>query len=98
LREQVITPRLSGRGGGAPGRSRSGDIVQRPARRERGRAATARTQGGDGHLRRALVYFPQFVKLLFALALGVLLYMGYRAAASASFFQARTLDVSGVSR
>jgi cell division septal protein FtsQ len=71
-------------------------MVQRPAKRERGRAS-ARPQGG-GALRKALAYFPLIAKLTLAIALGVLLYLGYRAAASASFFQARNLDVGGVSR
>jgi cell division protein FtsQ len=97
LREQVITPRMSGRGTGAGGRaSRSGEMVQRPAKRERGRAP-ARSQGGSA-LHMALAYFPFVAKITVAVALGVLLFLGYRAAANASFFQARSLDISGVSR
>jgi cell division septal protein FtsQ len=97
LREQVITPRMSGRGGGAGGRApRSGEMVQRPAKRERGRAP-ARAQGGST-LRKALAYFPLVAKFTVAFALGVLLFLGYRAAANASFFQARSLDINGVSR
>jgi cell division septal protein FtsQ len=97
VREQVITPRMSGRGGGAGGRApRSGEMVQRPAKRERGRAP-ARAQGGS-NVRRALAYFPLVAKITLAVALGVLLFLGYRAAANASFFQARSLDISGVSR
>ena len=96
MREQVITPRMSGRGAGAGGRAtRSGEMVQRPAKRERGRAP-ARAQGGA--LRRALAYFPIVFKITLAVAFGVLLFLGYRAAANASFFQARSLDISGVSR
>lgn len=99
MREQVITPRLSGRGGGGGGgrAPRSGEIVQRPARREKGGRAPARSQGG-GKLRQALAYFPLIARMTVAVALGVLLFMGYRAAANASFFQARRLDVGGVSR
>jgi cell division septal protein FtsQ len=99
VREQVITPRLSGRGGdGGGGRApRSGEIVQRPARREKGGRAPARSQGG-GKLRQALAYFPLIARITVAVALGALLFMGYRAAANASFFQARKLDVGGVSR
>ena len=95
MREQVITPRMSGRGGGAGGRApRSGEMVQRPAKRERG---PARAQGGST-VRKALAYFPVIAKLTLAVAVGVLLFLGYRAAANASFFQARSLDISGVSR
>jgi cell division protein FtsQ len=71
-------------------------MVQRPAKRERGRAA-ARAQG-DGNLHKALAHFPSIARITLALALGVVLFMGYRAAANASFFQARSLDISGVSR
>jgi cell division protein FtsQ len=90
---------MSGRGGGgAGGRApRSGEIVQRPVKRERGRAA-ARSQGSSNALRKALAYFPIIARITLAVALGALLFMGYRAAASASFFQARSLDISGVSR
>ncbi len=107
MREQVITPRLQGRGAAAPsagGRARSADIVQRPARRERGgraaasSSARAQGKGGKSSLRRALAYFPLVAKLTLAVVLGVLLFMGYRAAASASFFQVRNLDVSGAQR
>jgi cell division protein FtsQ len=71
-------------------------MVQRPAKRERGRAP-ARAQGG-GALRKALAYFPLVAKITLAVALGVLLFLGYRAAANASFFQARNLDIGSVSR
>lgn len=97
MREQVITPRMSGRSGGAS-RTRAGEIVQRPARRERSTSAASSTRVKGGGLRGALAYFPLIAKVTLALMLGVLLFLGYRAAASASFFQARSLDVSGVSR
>jgi cell division protein FtsQ len=71
-------------------------MVQRPAKRERGRAP-ARAQGGSA-LGKALAYFPLIAKLTLAVALGILLFLGYRAAANASFFQARSLDIGGVSR
>ena len=93
MREQVITPR-AGRGAAA-GRGRAGEIVQRPARRERASSASrAKSQGW----RKALAYLPLAGKLAAAVTLGVLLFAGYRAAASASFFQVRNLDVSGAAR
>ena len=91
MREQVITPRASGRNA-LPGKARSGGVVQRPARRERGGG----TRGGT--LRAVLAYMPLVARLTLALIAGVLIFAGYRAAASASFFQARNLDVSGTSR
>lgn len=100
MKEQVITPRMSGRSGGVgAARSRAGgEIVQRPAKRERGRSASASARSQDGGLRAALAYFPLVARFLLAVALGVMLFLGYRAAASASFFQVRKLDVSGTSR
>lgn len=91
MREQVITPRASTRG--TPGKARSGGgVVQRPARRERGSG----TRGGT--LRMVLAYMPLVARVTLALVAGVLIFAGYRAAASASFFQARSLDVGGISR
>jgi cell division protein FtsQ len=91
LREQVITPRASTRGVPS-GKARAGGIAQRPARRERPSSARG------GTLRTVLAYVPLVAKVTLALVAGVLVFAGYRAAASASFFQARSLDVSGASR
>jgi cell division protein FtsQ len=44
------------------------------------------------------VYLPLAGKITLAVIIGLLLFAGYRAAASASFFQARHVDVSGTSR
>lgn len=94
MKEQVITPRAAGRGG-ASGKGRSGEIVQRPARRDRGSSATrARGSGLSG----VLAYLPLFGKIALAVTIGLLVFAGYRAAASASFFQARNVDVSGTTR
>lgn len=93
MREQVITPR-AGRGAGAS-KARAGEIVQRPAAR-RG-ATTSAARAKDRGWRKVLGYFPLAAKIAVPVVLGVLLFMGYRAAASASFFQARNVDVSGTS-
>jgi cell division septal protein FtsQ len=45
-----------------------------------------------------LVYLPLISKVSLAIVAGVLVFAGYRAAASASFFQARSVDVSGTTR
>lgn len=68
--------------------------MQRPAKRERGASTRARS----GRLRTALRYAPLAVKITLAIVAGYLIFTGYRAAASASFFQVRTLDVSGSAR
>jgi cell division protein FtsQ len=92
LKEQVITPR--GGRGTASGKGRAGEIVQRPAKR--GGSASARAKAGGWH--KVLVYLPLAGKITLAVIIGVLLFLGYRAAASASFFQARNVDVSGTRR
>src|SRR5947209_15990717 len=93
MREQVITPR-AGRGA-AGSKGRSGEIVQRPAQRDRGSSPSrAKSKGW----RKTLAYLPLASKIAAAVVLGVLLFAGYRAAASASFFQARNVDVSGAAR
>lgn len=95
MREQVITPRANGRGAqaGGAGRGRSGGVTQKPARRS---PSTRASNGGT--LRAVLAYLPLVGKVLLAIVAGVLIFAGYRAAASASFFEARSVDISGVSR
>lgn len=94
MREQVITPRATARGAQAS-KASAGGMVQRPARRER--SASAR-QGGASGLRKLLSYFPLVGKITLAVVTGLLIFAGYRAAASASFFQARTVEVNSTSR
>jgi cell division protein FtsQ len=94
LREQVITPRAPARNA-LSGKARSGGNTQRPARRERGGGGGG-TRGGT--LRKVLVYLPLVAKITLAAVAGVLVFAGYRAAASASFFQAHNVDVNGTSR
>jgi cell division protein FtsQ len=94
MKEQVITPRAAGRSVGT-GKGRSGEMVQRPARRDRGSSASRARSSG---LQRMLAYLPLAGKVGLAVVIGILIFAGYRAAASASFFQARNVDVSGTSR
>lgn len=92
MREQVITPRANGRGAVTGGRGRSSSAAQKPARRGAGARA------GDSTLRAVISYAPLAGKVLLAIVAGVLLFAGYRAAASASFFEARSIQISGTSR
>lgn len=90
MREQVIAHKVGNRSGGSP--RRSGAVTQRPARREgAGEAVGSR-------LRVLLGYFPTLLKLALAIAAAVLVFAGYRVAASASFFQVRRVEVQGNSR
>ena len=91
MREQVIAQKVGNRSG-ISGERRSGAVTQKPARRE---------SGGElfsTRLRALLGYVPAFLKLALAIVIGVVVFAGYRAAASASFFQLRTVEVQGTSR
>ena len=90
MREQVITHKVGNRSGGSP--RRSGAVTQRPARRQGGGEAFG------SRLRALLSYLPAFLKLGLAIVVAVLIFAGYRVAASASFFQVRKVDVQGTSR
>ncbi len=94
MREQVITPRA----GGVANKGRNADgITQNPARRA-GKASAARRRESGSELSAVLRYAPLVGKILLAIIVGVMLFAGYRAAASASFFQLRAVDVGGTSR
>lgn len=91
MREQVITQKVGNRSG-IGGQRRSGAVTQKPARRESG------GEPFSARLRALLGYVPAFLKLALAIVIGVVVFAGYRAAASASFFQLRTVEVQGTSR
>jgi cell division protein FtsQ len=93
VKEHVIAQKVGGRGG-LVGR-RSGAMAQRPVRRG-GRGNSAATLGE--RLRSAARYLPAVTKTVLAIALGVLIFAGYRAAASATFFQVRHVEVKGTAR
>ncbi|HEX8131242.1 MAG TPA: FtsQ-type POTRA domain-containing protein [Pyrinomonadaceae bacterium] len=107
LREQVITPR-AGRGTqGGGGRGRAGEIAQqRPVKRGggggRGGGASSRkaAKGGSSSSSwgRALAWMPFVGKTLLVVCIALVCFTAYRTAASSSFFQLRTVDVSGVSQ
>jgi cell division septal protein FtsQ len=80
--------------GAAAGKGRGGAMTQKPARRERSATGGHGRARSDSALRKALVYLPLFGKFMLAALTGVLLFMGYRAAASATFFAARNVDVN----
>ena len=91
MREQVIAHKVGNRSG-LSGQRRSASAVQKPARRESGGQALA------ARLRTLLGYVPAFLKVVLAIVIGLVVFAGYRAAASASFFQVRSVEVQGVSR
>lgn len=91
MREQVITHKVGNRSG-IGGQRRSSSTTQRPARRESGGEALV------SRLRVILGYVPALLKLALAIVVGILIFAGYRAAASASFFQIRNIEVQGAAR
>ncbi|MDT7602809.1 MAG: cell division protein FtsQ [Acidobacteriota bacterium] len=111
LKEQVITPR-GGRGAGRGGggdvivvttEGRAGKIVQRPSARRGGkaqdkRAGQQRVKSKRGAWREIVAWAPTVGKVLVAVCAGLILFKGYRAAAASTFFELRSLDVSGVSQ
>jgi cell division protein FtsQ len=102
LREQVITPR-AGRGAQAGGsRGRAGEIAQqRPVKRGGNGGASGRktSKGGSSSAwGRALAWMPLAGKTLLVVCVAVVCFTAYRTASSSSFFQLRTVDVSGVSQ
>jgi cell division septal protein FtsQ len=96
VREQVITQR-TGRVAAGP-KGRAGVAVQRPAPRRSKPAAQKTPRRKSFAWKSALVYVPLVLKLVLAVSLGVLAFVGYRNAVSASFFKVRTVDVEGTSR
>jgi cell division protein FtsQ len=91
VREQVIAQKVGNRSG-IGGQRRSSAVGQRPARRESGGEALA------VRLRALLGYVPTVLKIVLVIVVGILIFAGYRAAASASFFQVRRIEVQGTSR
>lgn len=93
MRDQAVVQKVGNRSG-MGGSRRSTAAVQRPSKRERG----SQKAGLSERLRRALGYFPNILKAALAISVGVMLFLGYRAAASASFFQIRQVEVQGAAR
>ena len=91
MREQVIAQKVGNRSGLGSQR-RSSAVNQRPTRRESGGEALV------ARLRAILGYVPAFLKVALAIVVGILIFAGYRVAASASFFQIRRVEVQGASR
>ena len=96
MREQVVTTR-AGRVGAAS-KGRAGVSVQRPAARRTSPAAARAPRQRSFPWKSALAYVPAVLKIALAVSLGVLAFVGYRAAVSASFFKVRAVDVDGAAR
>src|SRR6185369_13991966 len=88
MREQVVAQKVGNRSG--IGKSRSG-AGQRPAKRGGGESIGARFKS-------LLGYVPLALRISVFAIIGFIAFGRYRAAASESFFQVRTVQTLGASR
>ena len=88
MREPVMAQKVGNRSGIGKGRSAVG---QRPAKRGANESIAAR-------LRSLLTYVPLALRIGVVAIIALIAFVGYRAAASASFFQVRTIETRGASR
>src|ERR1044071_4633856 len=88
MRESIVAQKVGNRSG--MGKSKSG-VGQRPAKRSSGENITAR-------LRSLLTYVPLALRIGVIAVIALIAFVGYRAAASASFFQVRTVETRGAAR
>jgi cell division septal protein FtsQ len=88
LREQVVAQRVGNRSGIGKGRS---SVGQRPAKRASNEPIGVR-------LKSLLGYVPLALRIGVIAIVALIGFVGYRAAASASFFQIRNIEMRGASR
>ena len=88
MRESIVTQKVGNRSG--IGKTKSG-VGQRPAKRGSNENISAR-------LRSLLTYVPLALRIGVVAIIALIAFVGYRAAASASFFQVRTVETRGASR
>lgn len=92
MRDQVAVQKVGNRSG-ISSKGRSANAAQRPVRRDRESGLNL-----PARLRYLLGYVPAALKIGLALLIVSLVFLGYRAAASASFFQVRSIETRGISR
>jgi len=89
MKQQVVSQKVGNRSG-IGSKARSSGVTQKPARRPN------ETLGS--RLRTLLGYAPLALKMTLLVATGIVVFLGYRAAASASFFQVRRVETRGATR
>src|SRR4051794_5513963 len=92
MKEHAIAQKVGSRGGIS--NKRGASMQQRPARPSGRESKPSRR----ARLRAGARYLPFFGKVCVAVIAGVLIFAGYRAAASATFFQVRHIEVKGTNR
>lgn len=88
MRDPVVAQKVGNRSGIGKGRSGAG---QRPAKR-------APSESMGTRLKSLLGYVPLALRIGVIATICLIAFVGYRAAASASFFQVRTIETRGASR
>jgi cell division protein FtsQ len=88
MREQIVAQKVGNRSGIGKGRS---GVSQRPAKRGSNEPMSAR-------IKSLLGYVPLALRIGVIAIIGLIAFVGYRAAASASFFQIRNVETRGASR
>lgn len=88
MREPIVAQKVGNRSGIGKGRS---GVGQRPAKRGSNEPMSVR-------LKSLLGYVPLALRIGVVAIIGLIAFVGYRAAASASFFQIRTVETRGASR
>jgi cell division protein FtsQ len=88
VREPIVAQKVGNRSGIGKGRSAVG---QRPAKRGSNEPISAR-------IKSVLGYVPLALRIGVIAIIGLIGFVGYRAAASASFFQIRTVETRGAAR
>lgn len=92
MKQQLPAQRVGNRSG-IGGKGRSSGVTQKPSRRGRDSSEPL-----GSRVRNLLPYVPTVLKVILAVATGVVFFLGYRAAASASFFQVRKVEAAGINR
>src|SRR5215216_1265773 len=88
MREPIVAQKVGNRSGIGKGRS---GVGQRPAKRGSNEPISVR-------LKSLLGYVPLALRIGVIAIIALIAFVGYRAAASASFFQVRTIETRGASR
>ena len=88
MRESIVAQKVGNRSGIGKGRS---GVSQRPAKRGSNEPISARFKS-------LLGYVPLALRIGVFASIGLIAFVGYRAAASASFFQIRTVETRGAAR
>src|ERR1051325_6125288 len=88
MREPIVAQKVGNRSGIGKGRAAVG---QRPSKRGANETIGAR-------LKSLLGYVPLALRIGVMAVIALIAFVGYRAAASASFFQVRTIETRGAAR